>query len=152
MIMHKKITIAKGFTLIELMIAVVIVGILAMIAYPSYTAHIQKTKRSDAKVALQEVAQRQESYFLREYSYAKDLTQLGYPASSHDNLYTLAVTSTPAGCSGLKANACSGFSVTATAASGKAQAGDKACQSFTLDNRGTKAAKDNTNTASTVCW
>jgi len=48
----------KGFTLIELMITVAIVGILAGIAYPSYMKSVQKSNRADAKAELTDVAQR----------------------------------------------------------------------------------------------
>lgn len=142
----------RGFTLMELLITVAIVGILAAIAYPSYTAQIQKSKRSDAMVSLQDIAQRQESYFIRNYSYASTLTQLNYPATSTQGLYGLAVTVTPSGCAGTQANPCSTFSASAVAVSGKPQAYDKTCQTFILDNRGTQTAKDKDGVAATTCW
>ena len=43
----------KGFTLIELMVVVAIIGIMGAIAYPSYDSYMKKSRRSDAKVALQ---------------------------------------------------------------------------------------------------
>ena len=130
----------RGFTLIELMISVAIIGILAAIAYPSYTQHVQKSRRAVAQVALMEIAQREESYFLRNRSYG-DTTALGYSTTTNDGNYTLSVT----------ADATS-FTATATAASGKPQAHDAPCQVLTLNNRGVKAAKDSDDAASTVCW
>lgn len=53
----------RGFTLIEVMIAVVIVGILASIAYPSYRESVRKNNRAEAKVALTEGAQALERYY-----------------------------------------------------------------------------------------
>jgi len=57
---------AKGFTLIEMMIVVAIVGILAAIAYPSYVDQVRRGKRADAQTAILEVSQ-----FLQRYYIAK---------------------------------------------------------------------------------
>ena len=65
---------SKGFTLIEVMIVVTIPGIVAAIATPSYIEYVRKGKRADAKVELFRLAQMQESYFVQNLSYAKDLT------------------------------------------------------------------------------
>jgi type IV pilus assembly protein PilE len=124
---------STGFTLIEMMITVAIVGILAAIAYPSYTAQVQKSRRADAQVALMEIMQRQESYFLRTRSYTSDLTDLGYAvdangkATSNDRHYLLSATATA-----------STFSITAEPVSGQPQAQDAACQVMKIDNRGVK--------------
>ena len=55
----------RGVTLIELMIVVVVVGILAAIAYPSYQNQVRKTKRADGKAMLMEVAQGLERCYTR---------------------------------------------------------------------------------------
>lgn len=59
----------NGFTLIELMIVVAIVGILASIAYPSYVAHVQRSHRVDAERALLENAQILERYYTQNNTY-----------------------------------------------------------------------------------
>jgi type IV pilus assembly protein PilE len=59
----------KGFTLIELMVTVSIIGILAAIAYPSYTSHIRKSRRVDAQAALLGFANAMERRFTETNTY-----------------------------------------------------------------------------------
>ncbi|THF65890.1 prepilin-type N-terminal cleavage/methylation domain-containing protein [Pseudothauera nasutitermitis] len=61
---------SRGFTLIEVMIVVVIVGILASIAYPSYQQHVLKTRRALATGCLLELSQFMERYYTTNMSYA----------------------------------------------------------------------------------
>ena len=61
---------ANGFTLMEVMITVVIIGILASIAYPSYTNYVTQTRRSDATIALTQLASQQEKFFTQCGGYA----------------------------------------------------------------------------------
>ncbi len=60
-----------GFTLIEVMIVVAIIGILAAIAYPSYQNQMQKTRRADAKASLMELAQFMERNYSTSGAYDK---------------------------------------------------------------------------------
>ena len=59
----------SGFTLLELMIVVAIVGILAAIAYPSYVDHIKKARRAEAKALLIQIANKQQQYYMDARSY-----------------------------------------------------------------------------------
>ena len=68
---------APGFTLIELMITVAVVGILAAIAYPSYQDSIRKSRRADAKSALLDAAHRQERFFTENNQYTNVLVAPG---------------------------------------------------------------------------
>jgi type IV pilus assembly protein PilE len=61
----------SGFTLIELMIAVAVVAIIVAIAIPNYNNYLTKSRRSDAKAALMEIAQLQETYFADNNRYAE---------------------------------------------------------------------------------
>ena len=132
-----------GFTLIEIMIVVAIVAILASVALPSYTKQVRKGKRVDAKVELQRIAQIQESYFVQNLSYAKDLTTdagglgLGDNVSSEQDVYTISMSVTPTGCTGLATSSCSSFTLTATA-QGDQQ--NDTCGNYTLASTGVKGA------------
>ena len=71
----------RGFTLIELMIAVAILAIIVSIALPSYRNYILKANRTAAKTALVELQARQDGYYVDRRRYAATLTALGYPAN-----------------------------------------------------------------------
>ncbi len=60
-----------GFTLIELMIVVAIIGILSAIAYPSYVESVRKSKRADARAQLLEVAQYMQKFYSQNDRYDK---------------------------------------------------------------------------------
>jgi len=60
----------NGFTLIELMIVVVILGILAAIAYPSYQEQVRQTRRANAQADLMELASYMERYYTENFTYA----------------------------------------------------------------------------------
>ena len=78
----------KGLTLIELLITIVIVGILAAVAIPSYTSYMVRARRADAKTALEQLRASQEMFRAERGSYSTDLTQLvnswGVPNVSGD--------------------------------------------------------------------
>ncbi|PMG31454.1 prepilin-type N-terminal cleavage/methylation domain-containing protein [Shewanella sp. 10N.286.52.C2] len=67
----------NGFTLIELMITITVVGILAAIAYPSYTQFAAKGARADALSGLMNLANRQEQFYLDHKTFTKNMKQLG---------------------------------------------------------------------------
>ena len=91
----------KGFTLIELMIVIAIIGILSSIAFPSYQNYLVEGRRSEAQAALINIAGRQEQYFLDNKVYANDLTELGLPENpfvTEDGWYTIAALCDANGC------------------------------------------------------
>lgn len=114
----------RGFTLLELMIAVAIVGILAAIAYPSYRESVMKSRRSDAKAALLQVQLAQEKWRANNPTYGT-LAQIGVGATSGEGYYTIAVAG----------NTATAYNATATPTG--AQASDK-CGTFTINQAGQK--------------
>jgi type IV pilus assembly protein PilE len=70
----------RGFTLIEVMITVAIVGILAAVALPVYNQSVRKARRVDAKAALLDLAQREERFLSTSNRYSTSASELGYPS------------------------------------------------------------------------
>jgi len=81
----------KGFTLIELMIVVAIIGILASIAYPSYQDYVLRAKRGDAKVVILSVQLAQEKWRANNITYGTT-ANIGITVSP-DDYYTVAISS-----------------------------------------------------------
>jgi type IV pilus assembly protein PilE len=122
---------AAGFTLIELMIAVAVVGILALIALPGYQDYVRKARRADGKSALLRIQLQQEKWRAGHTTYSAELAPIGVGASSTDGHYTLALSGADE----------AGYTATATA--GTKQSGDKvgatSCATLTLVSSGNTA-------------
>jgi len=128
----------RGITLIELMIVVVVVSILAAIAFPNYQEFSSRAKRNEAKAALLQVATNQERFYLNNNSFTLDMTNLGFandPFTTETGAYVIDVTSADA----------TNFSATATYQLGGSEAGK--CLTFTVDGRGAKTSDPDTD-----CW
>ncbi|MCW0454490.1 type IV pilin protein [Xanthomonas sacchari] len=127
-----------GFTLIELMIVVAIVGVLGAIAFASYQSHVVKARRSAASVCLQQGAQLIERY------YTTKLTYEGVPkpqcGSDAVQFYNVDFTGTP------NANT---FKLTATP-TGPQLANDTQCGALSIDQKGTRTTS--TGAGEGTCW
>jgi len=83
---------ARGFTLIEVIIAMAIVAILVAVALPAYRDHMRKSRRAEAQAYLMAVASRQQQFLLDTRGYAPDLTTVGIAAPANvAAVYDLAV-------------------------------------------------------------
>lgn len=139
---HKDI---KGFTLIELMIVVAIIGIISAIAYPSYQEHIRKARRADAQTALMELAQFMERHYTANGKYrtaanaAPVLPFSEAPKDGTTKFYDLAFAE----------NFPTDAAYTITAAPKNGMAGDT-CGTLTLSNTGAKGQANGATTAQ--CW
>jgi type IV pilus assembly protein PilE len=147
----------KGFTLIELMVAVAVTGILATIAVTSYRSFVLRAHRTEAKSALLDMASLEERFLSTSTTggYSSNPTDLGYPAgfpiafgSGYYNIPTadfvvvlpVVATATPGS-----------FRITGVAIG--TQVSDTACATYTVTSAGARTAKtqagiDNT----TTCW
>lgn len=120
-----------GITLIELMIVVVVVSILAAIAFPNYQEFSARAKRNEAKAALLQIATNQERFYLNNNTFTQDMTALGFsadPFTTDTGSYVIAVTAADA----------TNYSATATYQFGGSEASK--CLTFTVDGRGAKTS------------
>lgn len=148
----------KGFTLIELMMVVTIIGILSAIAYPSYQEAVKKSRRSDSKGALLGLANAMERHFTENSSYCgAGTTNSTECSAAATGLPTIYATSSPIGGStayyNLTISAATATSYTLSATPINAQANDY-CGTLTIDETGNK---DITNAPSdditkSDCW
>lgn len=135
----------RGFTLIEMMIVVAIVGILAAVAYPSYDEYVKRGNRTEGQAFLSDVAARQERYFSQNNTYVTANANLGklYGNSvtaqeSPTDKYTITVAAGGANDGG--------YLLTATQ-----QFGDAKCGNLTLNALGERGRSGSDKTVD-ECW
>ncbi len=114
---------AAGFTLIELMITVVIIGILASIAIPSYQDYVRQSRRAEAQSEMMRLALNEEKYRANNPTYADHtVAAMGIANTSY---YTFTIVAT-------------GSTYTISATAQGSQATDAACTPLTLNEKGEK--------------
>lgn len=134
---------ASGFTLIEVLIVVAIIGILAAIAYPSYRQQVLESRRTDGYAALMACAQAQERWYTLNNKYSDDSA---CATSSPEGYYTVAV----------DVSACSTtldcYVAVASATAKGGQNADDDCEKLTLNHLGQKNSTKADGTATSGCW
>ena len=135
----------KGFTLLEMVMVVAVLGILLGIAIPSYQNYVIRSNRTEGQALLSDAAARQERYYSQNpgVGYTKDVAKLGMSsANSPNNLYNLTI-ATP-----------TSTTYTLTATPINSQTRDKTCGKLTLNQLGERGAAGKTGNNSTVndCW
>lgn len=125
-----------GFTLIEILTVVVIIGIILAIALPNYQQSVYKAKRNDARTSLSTLAQRLERCQTQFGRYDHAGCAVTSPATTEEGHYSIVTTRTA-----------TTYALTATPVGG--QLGDKQCASLTLNHLGVRAA---TGTKKEACW
>jgi type IV pilus assembly protein PilE len=141
----------SGVTLIEMMIVIVILALIASMAYPSYMNYVVDTKRTAATSILLQVADRQQQFFMDNKRFANDLTNLGFAnnplviaddgrtmanAADSESIYSVALSNVTA----------TTYTITAAPLNGQA-ARDTECGSLTLTQTLTKGSDGGSD-----CW
>ncbi len=122
----------RGFTLIELVIAMVVIGILVAVAFPSYQAHLIKGYRAAAQSYLMDVAQKQQQYLLDNRAYAGTEAALNATQPAEvSKYYTVAIAADP--------GPPPTFTITATPKAGTMQASEV---TLSIDQAGQKLPSD----------
>ena len=141
LIQRKKLT---GISFVEMVIAIVILGIIICIGVPSYLSYMLKSRRNEAKVALLDLATRMERYYSENnnsYASASITGNLGLSSATTTNgNYTLSIPTLSA----------TTYTLQATPAAGSAQANDTECGNFTLTQAGVRGISGTGTIAD--CW
>ncbi len=136
-----KYRLARGFSLIELMIALAVVALLVGIAFPSYKNYILRSHRPDAIAALAQDQAILERCYAQNFAYNTACASLpAFPHNSSQSYYSIALTNLSATTYTLVASAI-----------GK-QTADTNCTSIRVDQANQKTASDSSGTSQASCW
>ena len=137
---------SRGFTLLELLIVLALIGAIAAFALPAYRRHVLRINRAEAMTALLQLQSAEEAYYLRHDTYTASVEAappagLGISAISTSNKYALSVALAGDGQS---------YIATATPTQSGGQSADLECLAFSIDARGRRAVSGAAGTRR--CW
>lgn len=131
----------KGFSLIELLIAVAIMGILASLAYPSYLDYLNRARRADGLSTLSQIQLILERCYSQNFSYNAACTSLpAFPSNSPQGFYAISIANLGA----------STYTLTATAQGNQIR--DSTCATMSVNQANVKTAFDTGGAAQASCW
>ncbi|WP_045097646.1 type IV pilin protein [Legionella fallonii] len=131
----------QGFTLVELLITLIIVGILVTIAYPSYKAYLMKSRRSDALQTLTQDQLILERCYSTNFSYSTACGALpAFPQTSTQGFYSITISNLGT----------STYTLTATPIGSQAQ--DTTCANISVNQANARTANNSSNTSQSICW
>jgi type IV pilus assembly protein PilE len=152
----------RGFTLVELIVAMVILATLAAIAIPSYSAYVLKSHRTEVKSALLDAASLEERYFSTSNTYTNDPAKLGYGVAplpitvGNGQYYQIqSITVYPAVAPSVPSpgGTPATYVITAVPNPGSMQASDTDCWQWTVSSAGQQTAATQGGTDNTAaCW
>jgi type IV pilus assembly protein PilE len=131
----------------ELLTVVVIMGILAAVAVPTYRRYLIRSQRSEAKIALLQLQTAQEKFYMQNNAFTDNVADaspsgLGLAATTETGKYTIEVDVAEDGQT---------YDATASPREGGGQTDDQDCATFTIDERGNKGISGGDSTAE-KCW
>jgi type IV pilus assembly protein PilE len=133
---------SRGFSLIELLITIAIIGVLSALAYPAYDNYIMKSRRTEAKTTLMEMAQKQEDFRADTNAYTGDTVKLQM-SWGDKTYYGFSITDASK----------SKYTLKAVPKEGSMQLNDKTCAEFSLTHTGERTAKNADGVETTKdCW
>jgi type IV pilus assembly protein PilE len=151
----------RGFTLVELIVAMVILATLAAIAIPSYSSYVLKSHRTEAKSALLDAASLEERFFSTGNTYSTNPVDLGYgPATTpfsvgtgYYNITSITVTAAVAPTAAIPGGTPATYLIQAAPTTLGNQTNDTACALFTINSAGQQTAQTAGGTDNTAaCW
>ena len=150
----------RGFTLIELIVAAVIIAILAAIAIPSYQNYVLKSHRTEAKTALLDLASMEERYFSAQNAYSQNPSEVGYSGATFPvtvgngyyqvNIYAPGWAAATAPTGPNTAGTPATFAFIATPLGN--QVNDSPCAAFILTSGNLQTATDISSNPNPACW